>query len=135
MDGLGEEQAKEQCREIFYAALPARMELAVQIVGGASLIDTVMAGHSLLEVLYDAPKHTTKLQIFPVRTYEILRELREKAEAKQMLAGIKPTAADEVAVKITSYSTFGPDHILNLETGEQVPLDDSDSRDQQAEAR
>jgi hypothetical protein len=83
MDGLSpEEQAKEHCRDIFYEALPRRMEQAIQLLGGPHLLDMVIGGNSLLSVLYDAaPAQVDKVFMYPVRTYEILQELNKKAES------------------------------------------------------
>ncbi len=78
---LKEEELKERFREIFYGALLARIE-AANSPEMAHVLDTVRGDHRLLDVLYGwQTTQVEKLQIFPPRTYELIRELRAKEHA------------------------------------------------------
>jgi len=78
LDTAIEEQAKEACREIFYASLLPRIEAASSGRNG-DLFDYVRGDHSLIDVLYGYPPvQIDRVMIYPLRTYELIRELKTK---------------------------------------------------------
>lgn len=92
-----EEQFKEECRQIFYDGLRGTIQ-AANSDEMAAVLDCVRGNHRLLDVLYGWPTPCVdRVLIYPLRTYELIREYKAKEIEDARNSGSRDQQAEAIA--------------------------------------